>query len=80
MRIITRDYRILTRRREIEAVRSACAAVFTIRVEDAKAARTWDLLEVLVTRWRDMSNYADEHAGPYVVQLTRSGIRKIGID
>ena len=73
MRIITRDHWIQTRLYEIQAVRSSEAKMFAVQVD--KPARTWDLLETLVSRWRDMETLADMTPGPFIALVARTRIR-----
>lgn len=72
--IITRDKQIQTRTAEINAVMSAGARMFAIT--SSETLDRWGLLEVVVTRWRDIENVATQ-PGPYVYAVTRSGIRQL---
>ncbi len=75
--ILTRDKRIQTRTSEISAVRRSGARMFAITSQEN--LYRWGLLEVAVTRWRDMEEAATE-PGPYVYSVTRTGMHKIDLD
>ena len=75
MQIITRDHRIQTRLLELEAVHSSRARMFAIKADEPQ--RAWDLVEVLVSRWRDMDRVAKAVPGPFVAVVTRTTIRDL---
>lgn len=68
--IITRDIHIAERRVEKDAVLASGARMFAITTNET--LRNWDLLEIAVTRWREMEELAQE-PGPYIYSLTRTG-------
>lgn len=68
--IISRDRRIATRTAEKNAVLSSNARMFAIT--SPENLDVWGLVEVVVTRWREMEIAAEE-PGPYIYSLTRSG-------
>ena len=72
--IITRDKQIQSRTAEVNAVVSAGARMFAIT--SAENLDRWGLLEVVVTRWRDIEQTA-ALPGPYIYAVTRSGLRKV---
>ena len=72
--IVTRDKRIQSRTREIDAVAASNARMFAITSEEN--LDNWGLVEVVASRWRDMAAAARE-PGPYVYSLTRTSIRKV---
>lgn len=75
--IITRDANIAVNRREIEAVRDAGARMVTLAGKEARA--TWDQLEILMRRWRDIESVLDE-PGPFIYSATRTRLRRIPLD
>lgn len=72
--IITRDKHIQTRTSEIDAVAASNARMFAI-TSDENLTR-WGLVEVVVSRWRDMESEAAE-PGPYIYSITRTTIRPV---
>ena len=68
--IITRDKSIETRTHEKDQVLKAGARMFAI-TSDANLD-IWGLTVVVVTRWRDMEDAAEE-PGPYIYRVTRTG-------
>lgn len=72
--IITRDKRIQTRTWEVDAVAASNARMFAITSEEN--LDNWGLIEVVATRWRDMTAAVAE-PGPYIYSLTRTSIRKV---
>jgi hypothetical protein len=72
--IITRDRSIEMRLNEKDIVLASSARMFAITSEGQ--LDNWGLLEVVVTRWRDMEKAAEED-GPYIYAVTRSTLRKI---
>jgi hypothetical protein len=68
--IITRDKLIEARTHEKDQVLKAGARMFAIASEGN--LDIWGLLEVVVTRWREMEQAAEE-PGPYIYQVTRTG-------
>lgn len=74
--IITRDKRIQTRTAEIAAVEASGARMFAVTSEGQ--LNRWELLEVVVTRWRDLES-ACQRPGPFIFAVTRSGIRALDL-
>lgn len=74
--IITRDSKIQVHRREIEAVRENGARMVALAGEDAIS--TFDQLEVLMCRWRDITRCLGE-PGPFIYAATRHGFRPIDL-
>jgi hypothetical protein len=72
--IITRDTNISLNRREIDAVREAGARMVTLA--GAEARGTWEQLEIVMSRWRDIAALLDE-PGPFIYSATRSRLRPI---
>jgi hypothetical protein len=72
--IITRDKRIQTRTNEKNTVLASGARVFA--VTSKAQLDNWGLLEIVVTRWRDLELAAEE-PGPYIYAVTRTAISKI---
>jgi PIN like domain len=77
MRIVTRDHRIQTRLLEVQAVRTSKARMFAIKAEEPQ--RAWDILEVAVSRWRDMEQIARTTPGPFIAVVTRTTVRLLDI-
>jgi hypothetical protein len=76
--IITRDRHIEFRTDEKDQVLAARARMFAITSE--QNLDTWGLVEIVVTRWREMEEAAAE-SGPYIYKLTRTGrLKKISLD
>ena len=76
--IITRDRAISSRPAEIAAVRNHGAKMLTLAGADAGS--TWNQLELLMTRWREIDRLADR-PGPFIVVATRTGaLRAIPLD
>lgn len=73
--IITRDKRIQTRTREINAVFAARARMFAITTEEN--LDRWGLLEVFVPNFRAIEKIVQTRSGPYIYAVTRSGIRNL---
>jgi hypothetical protein len=74
MAIVTRDKHIQSRTSEIDAVMSSGARMFAIT--SAENLNRFGLLEVFMSRWRDIEEAAAE-PGPYVYAVTRSQIRRL---
>ncbi len=74
--IITRDRRIQTRTNEKAAVLRSGARMFAITSKENLT--NWDMLEIVVTRWRDMENAAQED-GPYIYAVTRTSLAKVDL-
>lgn len=70
MTIVTRDRHIRTRLREIQAVRQSGARIFA--VSQSGQLNRWDLLEVIVSRWRDMEETVRSTRGPWIFTVTRA--------
>jgi len=68
--IVTRDRHIQTKRAEINAVRDSGARMVNLASADAKT--TWDQLEVLMTRWREIEALIEED-GPFIYEVSRTG-------
>lgn len=74
--IITRDANISLNRREIEAVRDAGARMVTLA--GAEARGTWEQLEIVMSRWRDIMALVDA-PGPFIYSATRTRLRPISL-
>jgi hypothetical protein len=75
--IITRDRRIQDRPAEIRAVRDHGAKMVNLGSNDA--GTTWQQLEVLMTRWREI-DALPEQPGPFIYIATRRGaFRKVNL-
>jgi len=72
--IITRDASIADNRAEIEAVRNAGARMVTLAGREAIG--TWDQLEVIMSRWRDIEGFLVE-SGPFIYSATRTRLRQL---
>ncbi len=68
--IITRDHRIQDRRAEIGAVRDFGAKM--VNLGSADAGTTWQQMEVLMTRWREI-DVLPEQPGPFIYVASRKG-------
>ncbi|MGC4807190.1 hypothetical protein [Micromonospora sp. DT233] len=67
--IVTRDRHIRTRPREIAAVRGFGARMVALTA--AEATNTFNQLEVVMCRWRDITTCLDR-PGPFIYTATRS--------
>lgn len=76
MAIISRDAAISRRRVEKDTVLAAGAQMFAIT--DPGQLRVWDLLEIVMHRWRDMERLR-ERPGPYIFALTRTRMTEIDL-
>ena len=76
MAIISRDAAISRRRVEKDAVLAAGAQMFAIT--DPARLRVWDLLEIVMHRWRDMERLR-ERPGPYVFAVSRTRLTEIDL-
>jgi hypothetical protein len=76
MAIISRDAAISRRRVEKDAILAAGAQMFVIT--DPGQLRVWDLLEIVMQRWRDMERLR-ERPGPYIFALTRTRMTEIDL-
>jgi len=76
MAIISRDAAISRRRVEKDAILAAGAQMFAIT--DPGQLRVWDLLEIVMQRWRDMERLR-ERPGPYIFALTRTRMTEIDL-
>ncbi len=76
MAIISRDAAISRRRAEKDAILAAGAQMFAIT--DPGRLHVWELLEIVVHRWRDMERLR-ERPGPYIFALTRTRITEIDL-
>jgi hypothetical protein len=74
--IITRDTNIARNRAEIDAVRSAGARMVTLAGKEAVG--TWNQLEVLLRRWRDVEALLGRE-GPFIYSATRSQLREVSL-
>ncbi len=72
MTIISRDKHIASRLAERAAVRASGARMFAITTPGAPLT-AWELVEVVVTRWRDMEAKVATETGPFIYTMTRSG-------
>lgn len=85
--IITRDVHIEQRSSEIAAVIASSARMFAITTESEadgtpggrRRLHNWDLLEIAVTRWRDMELAVRTRPGPFIYSLTRTGLRLVDL-
>lgn len=75
--IITRDVNIAVNRREVNAVREAGARMVTLAGREARG--TWDQLEIVMSRWRDIDRLLTE-PGPFIYTATRTSLRRLEID
>jgi PIN like domain len=75
--IITRDSKIQIRRREILAVRESGARMVALAGDDAISS--FDQLEVLMCRWRDVLRCLDKD-GPFIYSATRTSFRPVPLD
>jgi hypothetical protein len=74
--IITRDAHISLNRREIDAVRDAHARMVTPAGSEARG--TWEQLEIVMSRWRDIEALLDT-SGPFIFSATRTRLRPISL-
>ena len=76
--IITRDRAIQDNLAEIEAVRTFGAKMVNLASSDA--GTTWGQLEVVMSRWREISDLIDRD-GPFIFVATRTGeLRSVALD
>lgn len=71
--VLKRDKRIRTRRWEREAL--IAAGVRTFCLTGAGNYTRWQVLELLVARWRRIEEVANTVAGPYIYAVTWDGVR-----
>ena len=74
--IITRDSRIQSHTREVDAVRSSRARMVTLASAEAKT--TWGQLEVFMTQWRAIERLLGQD-GPFIYSATRSTPKSIAL-
>lgn len=72
--IITRDSNIAANRAEIGAVRDSGARM--VALAGREAIGTWNQLEVLMCRWRDIEALRGED-GPFIFSATRTRLRQV---
>lgn len=72
--IITRDAQIQEHRAEIHAVLGHGAKMVALASKDARG--TWEQLEVVMTRWREIEPLA-AISGPFVYSLFRTTLTKV---
>jgi hypothetical protein len=72
--IVTRDRHIRTRPGEIAAVRRYGARMVALGGTEARS--TFDQLEIVMCRWRDILNIVDR-PGPFIYTATRSSLQRI---
>ena len=68
--IITRDKAIQDNLAEIDAVRNTGAKM--VNLASAAASNTWNQLEVLMSRWRDIEPLINQ-PGPFIYVASRTG-------
>jgi hypothetical protein len=74
--ILTRDNKILSRRRELDTVLASRAQLFAI--SGAAPLSTWQQLEVVVRQW-DAMEVARQERGTFVYLVSRSKITRADI-
>lgn len=74
--IIARDANIAVNLREVQAVRDAGARMVTLA--GAEARSTWEQLEIVMSRWRDIEALLDV-PGPFIYSATRTRLRAINL-
>jgi hypothetical protein len=74
--IITRDRQIQHHLAEIRAVKEFGARMVALAGKEAR--NTFDQLEIVMCRWRDVTGCADE-LGPFIYTATRTTFRKIDL-
>jgi hypothetical protein len=72
--IITRDAQIQEHRAEIQSVLENGAKMVALAGKDARG--TWEQLEVVMTRWRDVERLSSL-PGPFVYSLFRTTLTKV---
>jgi PIN like domain len=75
--IVTRDRHIRTRPREIAAVRDYGARLVALTAADA--TNTFNQLEVVMCRWRDLLRCLDRD-GPFIYAATRSTFEAVSLN
>ena len=75
--IITRDRHIQTRLPEKAAVREHSARMVALASDDS--VRTFDQLEVLMCRWRNIVDCLDK-PGPFIYKATRTRFKPVKLD
>ena len=76
MLIITRDRQIQHHLAELQAVKEYGARMVALSGKDARG--TFDQLEIVMCRWRDIEACLDE-AGPFIYTATRTVFRRIDL-
>jgi len=74
--IITRDSRIQSHTREMNAVRTFNARM--VALASAEAKTTWGQLEVFMTQWRAIERLLGQD-GPFIYNATRSKLKPIAL-
>lgn len=74
--VITRDNKILSRRRELDTVLVSRAKLFAI--SGATPLSTWQQLEIVVRQW-DAMETARQEDGPFVYLVSRSRISRADV-
>lgn len=75
--IISRDHKIRSRPRELQAVRDSGARMVALSGPDA--GNTWTQLELLMRSWREIERLQAEEPGPFIHLASRSGVRPIDL-
>jgi len=72
--VITRDREVMKRPAELAAVHEHGVRMFA--VTSPGQLTTWELVEAVVTQWREMEKLV-ELPGPWIYGLTRSSLRRL---
>lgn len=75
--VMMRDKKIRTRPGERHALIGAGVRAFCLT--DAGEKTRWEVLELIVTRWRRMEQIATNEAGPYIYSVTASGVNPLSV-
>lgn len=75
--IVTRDSRIIEKRREIAAIRENSAKMVALNQRDASTK--WGQLEVFMTQWRRIEALMPQ-PGPFIYRVSRTAMTAIPLD
>jgi hypothetical protein len=73
-----RDKRIRTRPGERQALVTAGVRAFCMT--DAGNATRWQVLELLMARWRRIEQIANRAPGPYIYAVTQGGVTLLSLE
>jgi hypothetical protein len=76
--VIARDKRLRRRKSERRQWRRKGLGVFALT--SSGNLTIWQTAELLISRFDEIEAYARDHEGPYVVSVTRQGLRRLEPD